>query len=86
MVLDKDSLIDPLVYVVAGDKKQALQLMRVNELNVNLLYYIDSVECLHGIEGKGKTLYCYGNYFKRPASFNITELAKHRGWEVKEVD
>ena len=79
------SALNALLYVHAGSKRQAddfAKAMRVEPHNVR---YISDPVKLHGLDGKGKILYCYGTAYEKATSHRIMSLATIRGFTIEYV-
>ncbi len=74
-----------VLYVLAGEYRQAKDLAMAYEYPKNRLRYIDDSYKLRGIDGKGKTLFVYGTAVARDDYQECVRLATERGFKVVRI-
>lgn len=73
------------LYVLAGDYQQAAFFANEKRVSRDNLRYTRDPHDLHGIDGRGRTLYCFGAAWRQKRYREILDAAIHRGFEVKHV-
>lgn len=74
-----------VLYVIAGDYQQALFFAKERGLTKDHLRYVNNDRDLHGIDGKGKTLYYYGTAYRQERCHEILNVARERGFNIEHV-